>query len=332
MLTVTLYMRSDCHLCEQAAADLNTLQTDFPHTLVQVDVDTDPDLKRVYGFNVPVVEVGPYKLQAPMTIQDLRMTLGAAVDRRQQLERVDDQAYRAAVERSQELTAADRISYWFSRHYLLVFNLFLLLYVGLPFLAPVFMKAGLEPAANVIHSIYRPLCHQWGFRSWFLFGEQAYYPHETAHIDEMISFEEISGISDQNDPTRTSAREYIGDTHAGYKIALCQRDVAIWGAMLLFGVIFAVTGRRIPPLHWILWIVIGLVPVGLDGFSQVFSQLQLDWINQFLSYRESTPFLRTLTGFLFGFSTAWFGFPVVEEVMRDTRMFFMKKIAILNKG
>ena len=38
-----------------------------------------------------------------------------------------------------------------------------------------------------------------------------------------------------------------------------------------------------------------------------------------LPYRESTPYLRVLTGGLFGFLTAWFGYPVVEETMAATR-------------
>ena len=324
-ITVTLYMRADCHLCEQAEADLKALQGEHPHRLVLVDVDSDPDLRKVYGFNVPVVEIGPYKLHAPLSRQDLAMTLGAAADRQAQLKKVDDQAFQQALGRGQKMTRADRFSHWFSRHYLLVFNLLLLLYAGLPFLAPVFMKAGFSPAANVMRAIYSPLCHQWGFRSWYLFGEQAFYPRQAAHMEGIISFEQATGITDENDPAHLLAREHMGSEILGYKVVLCQRDTAIWGAMLLFGLLFAATGRRIPALHWSLWIVIGLVPVALDGFSQVLSQLGVDWINALLPYRESTPLLRTLTGSLFGFATAWFGFPVVEETMRETRLFFVKK-------
>jgi hypothetical protein len=45
-----------------------------------------------------------------------------------------------------------------------------------------------------------------------------------------------------------------------------------------------------------------------------------------LPYRESTPFLRTLTGGLFGLTTAWFGYPYVEETMRDARELLTTKI------
>jgi hypothetical protein len=45
-----------------------------------------------------------------------------------------------------------------------------------------------------------------------------------------------------------------------------------------------------------------------------------------LPYRESTPFLRSLTGFLFGFMTAWFGYPYVEESMADNRKYLEGKL------
>jgi hypothetical protein len=45
----------------------------------------------------------------------------------------------------------------------------------------------------------------------------------------------------------------------------------------------------------------------------------------FFPYRESTPTLRVITGFLFGFLTAWFGYPMVEDSMVDTRRFMTAK-------
>lgn len=329
MLTVTLYTRPECHLCNQAEIDLNSLQDKIPHQLVKINIDSEPELQREYALLIPVVEVGPYKLKAPFSRQELEISLLAALDRKDQLERLGDSAYKKAVKRGQTITSADSFSFWLSKYYMPVFNIFLLLYVGLPFLAPVFIKANLYAPAKVIYAMYRPLCHQWGFRSWFLFGEQLAYPHASAGIEGLITFEEATGISDQSDPNRIAAREYEGNSVVGYKVALCERDVAIWGALLMFGIIFSITGRRIPRLHWIAWLLIGLVPVGLDGFSQLFSQLPIQIIHKILPYRESTPFLRSLTGFLFGFSTAWFGFPSIEEAMVDTRLLLTKKFAAI---
>jgi hypothetical protein len=99
--------------------------------------------------------------------------------------------------------------------------------------------------------------------------------------------------------------------------------------MLLFGLIFGLTRRRLPPLHWALWLVLGLGPIGLDGFSQIFSQFNWDFLASLLPYRESTPFLRVFTGGVFGLCTAWFAYPHIEESMQETRQFFAKKFAVL---
>jgi uncharacterized membrane protein len=92
------------------------------------------------------------------------------------------------------------------------------------------------------------------------------------------------------------------------------------------------TGRRIKPIHWIFWILIGMIPIGLDGFSQLFSQMQWSWLSSILPYRESTPFLRVLTGGLFGLATAWFAYPYIEESMSETRQFFIKKFASITQS
>ena len=333
MLTVTLYTKKDCHLCDQAKADLDSLKRKIPHRLVEVDIDSDPALQKAYGQTIPVIEVGPYRLTAPFDKQKLMMTLGAANDRKGQLDRLVREDHYERVQRGSHVSGADRIMYWISKHYLALLNFVMLLYFGLPILAPVLMNAGMTAPANVIYTIYKPLCHQFGFRSFFLFGEQAYYPTEEARIDGVITFRQATGF-DVRDPaaySRFEARQFTGNEAMGYKIALCERDLAIYSSIFLFGILFAMTGRRVKSLHWMLWILIGMVPVGLDGFSQVFSQMEWSWLVHYLPYRESTPFLRVLTGGLFGFATAWFAYPAIEESMAETRQFFIKKFAAIEQ-
>lgn len=331
MLNVTLYMRKDCHLCEQVKADLESLQAAYPHRLIEVDIDTDPVLQTKFFDIIPVVEVGPYKLQAPITRQSLQMTLGAASDRRDQLEQVGDKKYQARVQKGKTVTGGDRFSFWMAKRYLIILNLFMLFYVGLPFLAPTLMKAGATFPARLLYRMYSPLCHQFGFRSFFLYGEQPYYPLAEARLRGVKTFEDVTGIknlADPMSPTRFQARAFIGDSTLGYKVALCERDVAIYGAMLLFGIVFALSGRRIKSLHWLVWILIGLGPIGLDGFSQLFSQFNWPWLATILPYRESTPFLRVLTGAIFGLATAWFAYPSIEESMNETRQYYIKKFTV----
>jgi uncharacterized membrane protein/glutaredoxin len=335
MFTVTLYTRKDCHLCDQAKADLESLQEQYPHRLVEIDIDSDPALQKKYLVEIPVIEVGPYALKAPFDKQKLMMTLGAAGDRRGQLDKLGREDHHDRVRRGQTVSGSDRVMAWISRHYLAVVNLFILLYFGLPILAPVLMNAGATLPAQVIYTIYKPLCHQFGFRSFFLFGEQPYYPLEEAGVPGVKTFEQITGFADLHNAasySRFQARDFIGNETVGYKVALCERDIAIYGAIFLFGIVYALTGRRIKPLHWLAWMLIGLGPIGLDGFSQLFSQMEWSWLASMLPYRESTPFLRTLTGALFGLTTAWFAYPYMEESFAESRQFFIKKFESIRQN
>jgi uncharacterized membrane protein len=327
MQTVTLYTKTDCSLCDQVKADLAAIQDDFPHTIVEIDIASDQALIDEFGQKVPVVEIGPYKREAPITRQDLTVTLGAAQHRVEQLEKVDDPKFEARKRRGQTLTKADRFSYWFSKRWIWVINLAVLIYVGLPFLAPVLMNAGVTGPATVIYRGYGFVCHQLAYRSWFLFGDQVAYPRAAAQVEALETYGQRTGLGEGGSNAELlGARGYVGEEGVGYKVAFCERDVAIYAAILVFGLIFAFTGRRLPPLPWYLWALIGVVPIGLDGFSQLLSQPPFElW-----AYRESTPLLRTLTGALFGVATAWFGIPLVEETMEDTRKTLRVKIKRLD--
>ena len=184
-----------------------------------------------------------------------------------------------------------RLVYWLSKHWLAVVNLFALVYVALPFSAPVFMKAGWTGPARIVYTVYKPLCHQLAFRSWFLFGEQAVYPR--AEYVERFDLGDL-GLTD----LLSQAGGFIGDETTGYKVALCQRDIAIHAALFVGGIAYALLRRRgLRSMSFWLFVLIGIIPIGLDGGSQFITLL----ITSFPA-RESVWQLRTLTGMLFGFS------------------------------
>jgi uncharacterized membrane protein len=210
---------------------------------------------------------------------------------------------------------------------MLMINLFIFLYAGLPFLAPVLMKANIIAPAKVIYAIYSPLCHQLAFRSWFLFGEQPFYPRDLAGVKGVKTFEEVSGIPASD---IFGARDFIGNPVIGYKVALCERDTAIYASMFLFGFLFMITGRRLKTIPWYLWVVFGLIPIAIDGFSQL-PGLSGGLLPSWVPIRESTPLLRVITGTLFGGTTAWYLFPLIEESMRETRQFLASKKVIVDQ-
>ena len=59
---VTLYTRPGCHLCEEAKAAIAPLLREFGATLREIDIDQDPELKKQYGSDVPVIFIGARKV------------------------------------------------------------------------------------------------------------------------------------------------------------------------------------------------------------------------------------------------------------------------------
>ena len=69
---------------------------------------------------------------------------------------------------------------WGLRHWLLFANGLVLLYGGLPWLAPLAQASGHPWLGRVLFLIYTPLCHQRPERSFFVFGYQVAFCHREA--------------------------------------------------------------------------------------------------------------------------------------------------------
>ncbi len=244
------------------------------------------------------------------------------------------------------VTRGNRFFYGLTQHWLKVAVIFLLLYVGLPFAAPTLMHLGVEGPARLIYTIYSPLCHQLAFRSTFLYGAQPVYPLEAAGLESLGTFEDYAlqdpeyaaqfqRYRDQaaategvRDPDRTAhltaARAFVGNAQMGYKVALCERDVAIYGALLVGALAFSRVRRRLRPVPLWLYLILGIGPIALDGGSQLLSDPQIGlW-----PLRESIPAFRFLTGALFGLMNVWLAFPYIEMTMREARREMEAKLAL----
>ncbi|MCU0463553.1 MAG: DUF2085 domain-containing protein [Anaerolineae bacterium] len=117
---------------------------------------------------------------------------------------------------------------------------------------------------------------------------------------------------------------FIGNEQMGYKMTVCERDVSIYWGFLVAGLVYSVpvVRRKLRPIPILLYIFIGLGPIGLDGFSQMLGYPPFSWWPP----RETTPLLRVVTGFIFGLMTAWLGFVNIEDSMRDTRRIITNKL------
>jgi uncharacterized membrane protein len=122
-----------------------------------------------------------------------------------------------------------------------------------------------------------------------------------------------------------AAGSFLGNPQMGYKVTLCERDISIWGAMFVVGLIYRipVVRRRLRPVPIWLFIFLGAGPIGLDGFSQLLGYPPFSlW-----PPRETTPLFRTLTGAIFGAMMAWLAFPYLAEAFEDTQRSIEAKFA-----
>jgi len=193
----------------------------------------------------------------------------------------------------------DRLVLVIARHWLAMATIFLSLYIGIPFLAPILLHNGYAAQAEWIYTVYGFNCHLLSHRSYFLFGEQPVYA-----LEELQTL--VPGGTHQ-DAVSFFWRDFRGNAELGYKVALCQRDLAIYGAMIWGGLMFGLFGRRLRPMDWRLWLLVAVVPMLLDGGSQL------------IGLRQSNYMLRTITGALFGMGSVWLAYPYVETAMRDLR-------------
>ena len=320
-LIITLYCIKDSSDTNNVVDKIRNIGRKIPLKLIVITDDQIPG--SISQGKLPFIQVGPYHLEFPFTDTDLEILLNSARDRINHLEKLDPEIYKKQVQKSTRITFWDGVSLWMSRHYLLIINMIILLYTAVPFAAPVLMKFGAVKTAKGIYTFYSPLCHQLAFRSYFLFGEQAVYPRELARLKYPITYEKIVGHTDVD---IIEGRNILGNEFLGYKVAICERDVAMYGSFLLFGLVFQFTKRKINPLNLWIWLLLGIVPIAVDGLSQL-GGVEIAFLS-WLPMRESTPLLRSITGFLFGFLSGWYLFPILEQTISESKLVLEKKFML----
>jgi uncharacterized membrane protein len=157
------------------------------------------------------------------------------------------------------------------------------------------MQAGFVTPARVIYGIYSFTCHQLPDHSYFLFGESP-----------VPQAEALMAAGAPDEANLFLFRSFIGNPQIGYKVALCERDVAIYGSVALGGLAFALLRHRgklrAPSLKVY---ALFLIPIAVDGLSQL------------VGLRESNWWLRTVTGAIFGLASVWLAYPYVEDAMQE---------------
>ncbi|MBV9580520.1 MAG: DUF2085 domain-containing protein [Chloroflexi bacterium] len=84
-------------------------------------------------------------------------------------------------------------------------------------------------------------------------------------------------------------------------MAFCERDLAIYLALLAVGLYYA-RRRDMRPASFLVYGIL-ILPMALDGFTQLFG------------WRESTWQLRVVTGLLFGLASGWLVLPRLDDAL-----------------
>ena len=78
MISLTLYRRPGCHLCDDMKAVVQRVAGSSPIAIEIVDISTDPQLEARYGLEIPVLLVdGKKAAKYRVTEEELRRILAA---------------------------------------------------------------------------------------------------------------------------------------------------------------------------------------------------------------------------------------------------------------
>jgi uncharacterized membrane protein len=223
-------------------------------------------------------------------------------------------------------TWARALNRWFEAHWLLALNAAWGVFVILPWLAPVFMAAGLAGPGRVVYFIYNFFCHQLPERSWFLFGPS--FSYTQAQIAEAWG-RPLSAIGNE-----LLRRQFIGAPELGWKVAWSDRMIAMYGSIFVCGLLYALLRERGVSLKSIPWWLFFLfvAPMTLDGTTHLINDvLRLDFrqTNEWAAILTGhilpgsfyagdmlgslNSLLRLVTGVLFGVGVVAFLWPMMDK-------------------
>jgi uncharacterized membrane protein/glutaredoxin len=190
-MQVTIYTKPDCHLCEDALDLLDRLSRQHNLQIEEVNILEDMALYEAYHDKIPVVQAGDGRLGrlvAPITETEMAAYLEMA----RRLERYGT----PSVVYQERESIFDRVASYIGRHWLRLACVALGIFVGLPWLAPVFAALGWWSLADPIYTVYAFTCHQLPERAGMVMDYQvAFCYRNTALYGGLFLFGTVFGLS-----------------------------------------------------------------------------------------------------------------------------------------
>jgi uncharacterized membrane protein/glutaredoxin len=285
-MQVTVYAKPGCHLCDDALDILDRLAAQYDLDIVQINILDDMAVYEEYKEKIPVVEVEDKRfgrLVAPITEQELRAYV--------------EMASRSLIPPPPSLlppgkeSAMDRFAEYIANHWLRMVCIALAIFVGIPWLAPIFAALGWWGLADPIYTAYALTCHQLPERAGTVFGYQvAFCFRNTAIYAGVLGFGMLYGLArDRDIPMLRPLRKAI----PWWFFALLLLPLLADGLTHMLGVRDTMDDVMMAKPEF------GSFFVG----SQVFS---LNW------------WLRIITGSLAGLGAVWFAFPRMARAVEQS--------------
>ena len=229
----------------------------------------------------------------------------------------------------------NKAAYVFSRRWFIGMVFLTGLWVGLPWLAPIFMRFGWTKSAEVIYFLYSFQCHQLPQRSFFLYGQNLMYPLDQIQAVWQDTFNPVV------------LRQFIGNPIMGYKVAWSDRMVSAYTSIPLAALLWWPVRKRVRPLTVLGFVLLSL-PMAIDGGTHVISDLAgigqgFRYTNEWLALltKNSLPstfylgealgsfnsLMRLITGILFGIGIVWLSFPHLHAGFEESTRAIEEKFA-----
>jgi len=181
---------------------------------------------------------------------------------------------------------------------------------------PIAALLGLDDVASGIYNAGKPFCHQWIYRSYCIFNATNgwivedcipadYNGTAIVHTKYTLASHAWDGVFAYSiaQVGRNRAEVVERDGMTGYKFVVCSRDSAMYFGMVFAGFAFLYLRRRIKETPSLLFLILGMIPMGIDGTGQLFGL----W--------ESTNMMRAITGFIAGAVIGFYLLSLLTEIM-----------------
>lgn len=184
-----------------------------------------------------------------------------------------------------------------SRILYLIYMAVMLFVVGIITITPLIAFQD-EDASRILYDIFSPACHQKLSRSVCLFqGQEGHFISDCTPQTGVF-------VPDDGDILSSEINGAIG-----YKFPVCSRDLALYFAMFLGGLVYPflrkIEEKRIPPA---IYFIIAISPIALDGLVQLIAVVGI------IAPYESTNFTRIVTGGLAGFAATFYLIPIIMNL------------------